>query len=165
MDPSGTIVILLVTALMTSGIKSGKLHYIHVYWYLYCQNAAQEDEFRVASSCVCPGCELVVECTITDGGATVWQGTIFDGCQNERITLRHYAFTSGIVIQESCGTRGSVVGRSVSVAGGSYTSQLLVNITEELNGKTIECANESGHIFGSKQIYTPLLSGACMELY
>ena len=65
---------------------------------------------------MCPECELVVECTIRDGVATFWHGTIFDGCQNERITLHHYAFTSGIVIQESCGMRGAVVGRSVSVA-------------------------------------------------
>ena len=103
-----------------------------------------------------------MECTITGGGATVWQGTIFDGCQNEKITLRHSGFTSGTVIQESCEMRGPVVGRSLSVAGGSYTSQLLVNITEELSGKTIECANENGTIVGSKQIDTPLLSGACM---
>ena len=103
-----------------------------------------------------------MECTITGGGATVWQGTIFDGCQNEKITLRHSGFTSGTVIQESCGMRGPVVGCSVSVAGGSYISQLLINITEELNNKTIECANENGQIVGSKQIDTPLLSGACM---
>ena len=122
--------------------------------YFY-TGVAQENELRDVSSCVCPGCELVVECTVTDGGVTVWQGTIFDGCQNEKITLRHSAFTLGIIIRELCGTRGLVVGRSISVAGGSYTSQLLVNITEELNGKTIECANESGTIVGSKQIYTP----------
>ena len=96
-----------------------------------------------------------MECTITGGGATVWQGTIFDGCQNERITLRHYTFTSGRVAQESCGMRGPVVGRSVSVANESYTSQLLVNISEELNGKTIKCANERGQIVGSKQIDIP----------
>ena len=101
-----------------------------------------------------------MECTITGGGATVWQGTIFDGCRNEKITLRHSAFISGIVLQESCGMRGPVVGRSVSVAGGSYTSQLLVNISEDLNGKTIECANKSGQIVGSKQIITPSISGA-----
>ena len=96
-----------------------------------------------------------MECTITDGGATVWQGTIFDGCQNDKITLRHSVFTSGKVIQESCGTRGPVVGHSVSVVNGSYTSRLLVNISEDLNGKTIECTNESGQIVGSKQIDTP----------
>ena len=34
-------------------------------------------------------------------------------------------------------------------------SQLLVNISEDLSGKTIECANGSGQIVGSKQIDTP----------
>ena len=105
-----------------------------------------------------------MECTITGGGATVWQGTIFDGCQNEKIILRHSGFTLGIVVQESCGMRGLVVVRSLSVASRSYTSQLLVNITEELNGKTIECANESGAIVGSKQVnYTP--SGTCRHYF
>ena len=108
---------------------------------------------------MCPGCELVVECTITGGGATVWQGTIFDGCQNENIKLRHSEFTSGIVIQESCGTRQPIVGHSVSVANGYFTSQLLVNASEELSGKIIECANDSGQIVGSKTIDTPSFSG------
>ena len=96
-----------------------------------------------------------MECTVTGGGATVWQGTIFDGCQNNKITLRHSGFTSGTIIQESCGARGLVVGRSVSVADGSFTSQLLVNISEDLFGRTIECANKSGQIIGSKQINAP----------
>ena len=93
-----------------------------------------------------------MECTITGGGATVWQGTIFDGCQNKKITLRHSQFTSGRVISESCGTREPIVGCSVSAAGGSFTSQLTVTFSEDLCGKTVECANESGQIVGSKQI-------------
>ena len=106
-----------------------------------------------------------MECTITGGGATVWQGTIFDGCLNEKITLRHSGFTSGIVIHQSCGTRQPIVVRSVSVATGSYISQLLINISDDLNGKTIECANESGQIVGSKQVNdTPSISGIIMRL-
>ena len=137
-----------------------KLNFYYKYYntvrYLQCYTGiAQENEFRVVSSCVCPGCELVVECAVTSGGATYWQGTIFDGCRNEKLTLRHSQFISGIVIQESCGTRGPVVGRSISVTGGSYISQFLVNISEDLNGKTIDCANGSGQIVGSKQIDTP----------
>ena len=122
----------------------------------------QENELRIVSS---SRCELVVECTATGGAATVWQGTIFNDCQNDKITLRHSEFTSGIVIQELCGARGPayVVGRSVSVEDGSFTSQLLVNISEDLLDKTIECANRSGQIIGSKQIIdTP--SGKCMKL-
>ena len=119
---------------------------------------AQENEFRDVSSCVCPGRELVLECTLTGGGASVWQGTIFDGCQNEKITLRHSQFTSGSpLLSESCGTRGLIVGRGVSVANESFTSQLTVAFSENLINKTIECANESGQTIGSKKIDT--LSG------
>ena len=101
-----------------------------------------------------------MECTITGGGATVWQGTILDGCQNEKIVLRHSQFTSGTAFHASCGMSQQIVGRSVSVAGGSFTSRLFVNISEEIVGKTIECANDSGQIVGSKQINdTPSISG------
>ena len=100
-----------------------------------------------------------MECTVTGGAGTVWQGTIFDGCLNEIVTLRHSGFISGIEIQESCGAREPVVVRSVSVANGSFTSQLLVNISEDLLGRTIKCANDSGQIMGSKQIDIPSISG------
>ena len=97
-----------------------------------------------------------MECTVTgDGAATIWQGTIFDGCLNEIVTLRHSGFISGIMFQESCGAREPVVVRSVAVTNRSFTSQLLVNISEDLFGRTIECANKSGQIIGSKQIGTP----------
>ena len=119
----------------------------------------QENEFRIVGS---SGCELVVECTITGGRATVWKGTIFDDCQNDEIVLRHSQFTSGIEIHALCGARGPVVGRSVSIANGSFTSQLLVNISEDLLGRTIECANESGQIIGSKQISS--ISGVYYEI-
>ena len=128
--------------------------------YYYIIGTTQENELRVISSCLCPGCELVVECTVTgDGAATIWQGTIFDGCLNEIVTLRHSGFISGIMFQESCGAREPVVVRSVSVANGSFTSQLLVNISEDLLGRTIKCANDSGQIMGSKQIDIPSISG------
>jgi hypothetical protein len=82
----------------------------------------------------------------------------------EKITLRHSLFTLGIVIQESCGARGPIVVRSALFAGGSFTSQLLVNTSEDLFGRTIECANISGQIIGSKQIDSLSISGACMRL-
>jgi hypothetical protein len=61
----------------------------------------------------------------------------------------------GTVVHESCGAMQPIVGRSVSVAHGSFTSQLLVNISEDLFNRTIECANNSGQIIGSKQIDAP----------
>ena len=93
-----------------------------------------------------------MECTITGAGATVWQGTVFDGCLNKKITLRHSAFTSGREIIEICGGNQSIIGRANSTKNGSFISYLSVIISEELIGKTIECANEIGHIVGRKEI-------------
>ena len=105
-----------------------------------------------------------MECTVTgDGAATIWQGTIFDGCLNEKITLRHSGFISGLEMQESCGAREPVVVRSISIVNGSFTSQLLVNISEDLFG-TIECANDSAQIIGSKQINISSVSGVYITI-
>ena len=73
----------------------------------------------------------------------------------KKIVLRHSQFTSGIAFHASCGTRQPIVGHSVSVAGGSFISQLLVNISDYSSGKIIECANDSGQIVGRKRIDTP----------
>ena len=102
-----------------------------------------------------------MECTITGGGATVWQGTIFNGCQNDKITLRHSQFSSGIEVHESCGTMQPIVGRSITVADGSFTSQLIVILCDStiINGTIIECANNSGYIFDSYKIDTSSIPG------
>ena len=117
----------------------------------------QGNELRVVSSCEC---ELVVECTVTGGGITIWQGTIFDDCHSGEIRLRHSQFNiSGTEIHDQCGMRHPVIGRSVSAGDGSFTSQLIVPLCENMvNGTTIECANESELIVGSKQIDTSSIS-------
>ena len=153
MDTLGTKILLV---LMVSGIKSGKLYHVTIIIIIIdiSNEVAQENEFRVVSSC---GCELVVECTIIGGAVTIWQGTVFDSCQNDKITLRHSQFTtSGIFLNASCGTMQPIVVRSVSVAGGSFTSQLLVPVYDNaiINGTIIECANQSGYIVGSHKIDT-----------
>ena len=119
---------------------------------------AQENEFGVVSSC---GCELVVECTVTDGVATVWQGTVFSGCQNDQITLRHSQFNTGIVLNQSCGTMPPIVGHSISAADRSFTSQLIVTrCNNSINGTIIECANQNGYnIIGSHKIDTSSIPG------
>ena len=93
-----------------------------------------------------------MECTTTGAGATVWQGSVFDGCLNKKITLRHSEFTSGREIIENCGGNQSIIGRTNSTENGSFISYLSVIISEELIDKTIECANQSGHIVGRKEI-------------
>ena len=160
MDTLGTIILLLV--LMVSGIKSGKLYYVGVNIIIIIitdisNEVAQENEFGVVSSC---GCELVVECTITGGVATVWQGTIFDSCPNGKITLRHSQFTTGTSLSRSCGTMLLIVGRSISAADRSFTSQLIITLCNNtINDTVIECANQNGCIIGSHKIDTSSIPG------
>ena len=102
-----------------------------------------------------------MECTVTGGVATIWQGTILDGCQNDEITLRHTQFNTGTVFNQSCGTMPPIVGRSISAADGSFTSQLIVTLcNNSIIGTIIECANQSGYnIIGSHKIDTSSIPG------
>ena len=113
---------------------------------------SEENELRMITSCTCPGYEVVFECTVAGGGATIWQGTALDECAGGRIILRHSQFESGHNISQTCGASGPVVGRAVSVMNDSYTSQLTINVSQHLNGSTIECASDNGTQFGSRQI-------------
>ena len=89
------------------------------------------------------------------GGATIWQGTALEECASGRIILRHSQFESGHNISQICGASGPVVGHAVSVVNDSYTSQLTVNVSQHLNGSTVECASDSGRQVGSRQILLP----------
>jgi hypothetical protein len=115
-------------------------------------------EITTLSSCICPGYEAVFECIVTgDGlpGVTIWCGTGFDHCSRDRITLRHSQFNQpGYNVNASCGDSGQVIGRAVSVVNGSYTSQLVVNVSQSLVGASIECARQSNGVFsvGTEQI-------------
>ena len=90
------------------------------------------------------------------GGATIWLGTALEECAGGRIILRHSQFESGHNISQICGASGPVVGRAISVVSDSYTSKLTINISQHLNGSTIECARDSGReISGSRQLLLP----------
>ena len=77
-------------------------------------------------------------------------------CPNNKITLLHSQFNLiGYKINGTCGDGGQVIGRAVSVVNDSYTSQLIINISQNLIGANIECAyNNGSHIvdIGTKQI-------------
>ena len=83
-----------------------------------------------------------------ESGGTIWTGSAFNyDCE---IILLHSRFdtgTSGIC------NNGAIVGRSLSIEGNSYTSQLNVTVTHDTAGKTIECASDNGtyykHLFAS----------------
>ena len=96
--------------------------------------------------CICPGSSLTYECTVmgTIDGFTIWRGSAFN-CEGNEITLRHRLFTSGGAMGEC--NRGSIVGRSLRIANGSfYTSQLSIRVSSEVIGEGIECLHEDTNI-------------------
>ena len=53
-----------------------------------------------------------------------------------------------------CGDSGQIIGRAVSAVNDSYTSQLVVNVSQSIIGANVECARQSDgmlHI-GTEQI-------------
>ena len=72
-------------------------------------------------------------------GITVWRGTALGKCEVQEISLRHDRFTEPTGARESC-NNNSIVGQSLIVENGLYTSELNVTITSDNVGKTITCA-------------------------
>ena len=91
--------------------------------------------------CACPGDHLLIDCSVTGGVATLWRGTAFDchGVSNS-IILRHSQFNLSEPAAVECNDR--IMAHSVGVSD-TFTSQLSVNVTEELNNKTIECIRDT----------------------
>ena len=91
------------------------------------------------SGCVCPGDILSYECTVTgtERGATIWTGSAFN-CYE--IVLYHYRFNTGT--NRTC-NNGAIVGRSLSIEGNNYTSQLNVTVKPDTAGKTIGCIHDN----------------------
>ena len=57
----------------------------------------------------------------------------------------------GYSANETCGDSGPIISRAVSVVNDSYTSQLIVNVSQSLIGANIECSSYSG-IVGIERI-------------
>ena len=98
----------------------------------------------------CSEYTFTYECTVVGrpSGMTVWRGSAFD-CIQKEIVLLHSQFTSendGIRAHGVC-NNGSIVGEGRKIENGSYTSQLNVNATSDIIGKTIECVHdEAGNV-------------------
>ena len=97
---------------------------------------------------LCPGDVLTTECTVmgSESGATVWQGTALqcDDSSNE-IFLIHNRFGRSYNNIQTC-NNGAIVAQAVEVVDDSYTSQLNVTVTVELNNTTVECLHDTGII-------------------
>ena len=95
------------------------------------------------SSCICPGQQIVFEC-VTVGPAiqfTVWGGSALD-CVNG-ISLRHGLFRNSGYANATC-NNGAILARIVSIENNRYTSQLIVNTSLILNGKSVTCSLDDG---------------------
>ena len=95
-----------------------------------------------STSCICPGQQLVYECTVVGPTIqyTVWRGSVLD-CSG--ISLRHGDFVDTGRASGAC-NNGAILGRITSYRDDSFTSQLIVNSSLDLNGKEIECAFDDG---------------------
>ena len=103
---------------------------------------SEETVLTTLSSCICPGYEAVFRCTVDDGVATVWRGSALENCSDDSIVLRHSQFRGGHTINKTCGTSGQVIGQTISVVNGSYTSQLTINVTQQIIGSPIVCGTD-----------------------
>ena len=74
---------------------------------------------------------------------TIWNGSVFD-CSGNDIALIHSRFGSNPG-EEAAGecNNGSIYARGVSVHGNCYTSQLNINVTSDMIGKTISCVHDT----------------------
>ena len=106
---------------------------------MYCLNHLEGGELTTLNSCICPGYEVVFECVVTGDGATIWSGTALDRCSSDRIILRHSQFNQfEYSLDQTCGDSGPIIGRAVSVENDSYTSQLIVNVSQSLIGTNVK---------------------------
>ena len=94
--------------------------------------------------CLCPEDVLTLVCSVSYDVATVWKGTIFNcPSSGNEIVLRHSRFEGGIT--GSCND-GALVAYSTEVTNNSYTSQLNVTVSQEMNNGTIECIKEGVNV-------------------
>ena len=65
----------------------------------------------------------------------MWNGTSFS-CATNEIILRHNSFMEGT--EKDCND-GAIIGESLRLEEDCYTSQLHVNVSSDLNNRTIGC--------------------------
>ena len=101
------------------------------------------NQFVAINDCTCQGHDVTYECTVFGKGATIWKGTAFDcSLTNNELAIFHTInFTSQRPLP--C-NNGAIVGRAVKVENGSYTSQITIRVSDEVNGTTVVCAHDNG---------------------
>ena len=103
-------------------------------------------EIVTTHKCIYPGDTVTYECSVIGTGTTVFRGSAIESeCEssNNEIILLHsrYNLTDGTVVTCKSGT---IVGRSLRVDDLCYISQLDLNFSSDLIGKTVECIHDNG---------------------
>ena len=93
------------------------------------------------AQCACSGDVLMFTCITMGEGSTIWGGSAFNDCPQNRIILSH----SQLNLPRGHGecNNGEIMAKLLEVSGEFYTSQL--NLTVSVSGgasnRTVECAH------------------------
>lgn len=102
---------------------------------------SSSSKFQLLSGCTCPGSNTTYECAVIGDGFTLFNGTAFDCTESDnQITLPHTNYETGTGTKH-CNT--FITARSLEISSNSYISQLTVNVSQELNGRSVNCSYHS----------------------
>ena len=136
-----------VTKILLDPCESGSVYiliddnYFTRYTYTHAASMASSTRNLLRhNGCICPGDEVVYECTLCGGVATVWTGSLFNcTLSDDKITLRHSQFetASGACNNEEI-TASSVRLDTVNCSQ-CFVSQVRFLASNAENNKTILC--------------------------
>ena len=106
---------------------------------------AASNGLTTITECLCPGYNVIYQCTVTGGAFTVWGGTAFQ-CAGDAITLRNSDFGSLSSPAVGVCNNGQIIGRGILQENNCYTSQLNVTFNEDLVGRTVTCGVDDGSL-------------------
>ena len=113
-----------------------------LFLYYFCTSWTSANNSIHCGKCIHPEAILVCVCSVSDGAATVWKGSIFNCPSNgNQIVLRHSSFENRLTVTRACND-GAVVAYSTDVMGNIYSSQLNITVSPEMHNGTVECIQD-----------------------
>ena len=101
---------------------------------------ACQDSLQLKNDCICPGyTRAIFECSITGSmfGATIWRGSALPDCSSNEIILLHGNYFSQ---PDAINCNSEIIeAQGVRIHDNCFTSQLIIDITPDMIGKTVEC--------------------------
>lgn len=119
-----------------------------MYFVLLTGSLRANSNFESSCACIENSLSLVVTCTVTGEGTTVWEGSALDCPQSDDIiTLIHREFNNVSEKPPVTCNNGAILASAIGVDGINYTSQLNVSVTKNslnllLDNKTLKCLYE-----------------------